>query len=206
MGVSSEDQDWLAGKDELVEAAGFLLCGGKSSRMGTDKALLLLEGEPLVLRGLRTLGQVCKEVLIAGGSSDLAAFGRVVPDTIPGCGPLGGIVSALAHSDSEWNVFLPVDTPFVPAVALNRLLFVAAHFPSVCVMARNGGRPQPLCAVYSRTALPVLRSELEHGRWKVTEAIAAAGRYKMVDFEEKSWFINLNTPDDFTEASRLQAE
>jgi molybdopterin-guanine dinucleotide biosynthesis protein A len=197
-----QDEYWRENKNELVDVAGFLLCGGQSSRMGRNKALLSLAGEPLVQRGLRTLRLVCKEVAIAGATQDLGGFGRVIPDETPGCGPLGGIVSALRQSTSEWNLFLAVDTPFVPAAALNRLLFMAAGFPSVCVMARVGGQVQPLCAVYSRKALPTLHDHLISGKWKVIDAIAAAGMYKLLDFDEESWFRNLNTPEEFAEAER----
>jgi molybdopterin-guanine dinucleotide biosynthesis protein A len=189
-------------ENELVKAAGFLLCGGRSSRMGRDKALLLLDGELLVQRGLRTLGAVCAEVAIAGGVEDLSRFGKVIPDDVAECGPLGGIVSAMEQSSSEWNLFLSVDSPFVPVAALKRLLLIAAGSSLVCVMAQAAGVLQPLCAVYSRKALPILREELEAGRWKVTQAIAAAGECKMVDFEEESWFRNLNTPEEFADAER----
>jgi molybdopterin-guanine dinucleotide biosynthesis protein A len=170
--------------------------------MGRDKALLTLGGEPLVKIGLEKLRVVCPEVAIAGGPEDLGRFGPVVPDRRLNCGPLGGIVSALERSLFEWNLFLPVDTPFVPVACLRSLLFTAAGFPSVCVMARAGGEPQPLCAVYSRKALGVLRRELDAGRWKITQAIEAAGVVKMVEFENAGWFANLNTPEEFAEAER----
>jgi molybdopterin-guanine dinucleotide biosynthesis protein A len=106
----------------FVHAAGFLLAGGRSSRMGRDKALLTLGGEPLIKIGLEKLRVVCSEVAIAGGTEDLARFGRMVPDGRLDCGPLGGIVSALEQSLFEWNLFLPVDTPFVPVTCLKSLL------------------------------------------------------------------------------------
>ena len=184
-----------------VSAAGFLLAGGRSSRMGRDKALLTLGGEPLVKIGLEKLKAVCDVVGISG-TAELARFGQVVPDNRPGCGPLGGIVSALEQSLFEWNLFLPVDAPFVPVACLKSLLSMAAGFPGVCVMARVEGRAEPLCAVYSRNALGVLERELSEGRWKVAEAIEAAGHVKFLDFKDSEWFANLNTPEEFAEAER----
>ena len=185
-----------------VSAAGFLLAGGRSSRMGRDKALLTLGGEPLVKIGLEKLKAVCDVVAIAGGTAELARFGWVVPDNRPGCGPLGGIVSALQQSLFEWNLFLPVDAPFVPIACLKSLLIMATGSSSVCVMARVEGQAQPLCAVYSRSAVEVLDRELNEGRWKVAEAIEAAGQVKVLDFKESGWFANLNTPEEFAEAAR----
>jgi molybdopterin-guanine dinucleotide biosynthesis protein A len=186
----------------LVHAAGFVLAGGRSSRMGQEKALLTLGGEPLVKRGIRKLKEICAEVAIAGGTEELARFGRVIPDKNPGRGPLGGIVSALEQSSFEWNLFLAVDAPFLPVSALKALLVMASGSPSVCVMARVEGLMQPLCAVYSRRALGVLQEELAAGRWKVTSAIEAAGPVKVMDFEDARWFANLNTPEEFAEAER----
>jgi molybdenum cofactor guanylyltransferase len=170
--------------------------------MGRDKSLLTLGGEPLVKIGLEKLRVVCDEVAIAGGTEDLMHFGRVISDKHAGCGPLGGIVSALEQSSREWNLFLPVDAPFVPIACLKSLLLMAAGFPGVCVMARVDGRAQPLCAVYARSALGVLERELNEGRWKVAEAIEAAGQVKLLDFEDAGWFANLNTPEEFAKAER----
>ena len=116
-----------------VPAAGFVLAGGRSTRMGQDKALLTLGGEPLVKRAVRKLSMVCAEVAIAGGAENLMQFGRVIPDESSGCGPLAGIVAALEQSSFEWNLFLAVDAPFVPVSVLKALLFMAAGSPSVCV-------------------------------------------------------------------------
>jgi molybdenum cofactor guanylyltransferase len=170
--------------------------------MGRDKALLTLGGEPLVERGIRKLGEVCAEVAIAGGTEDLARFGRVILDKSVGYGPLGGIVSALEESAFEWNLFMPVDSPFVPASALEELLAGANGFDGVCVMARTDGQMQPLCAVYSKKSVGGLQQELAAGRWKVTKAIEATGEVRFVDFEETSWFANLNTPEEFAEAEK----
>jgi molybdopterin-guanine dinucleotide biosynthesis protein A len=203
---SSINFDWRKGiapnESVFVHAAGFVLAGGRSSRMGQDKALLTLGGEALVSRGVRKLSEVCAEVAIAGGTENLMQFGRVIPDESLGCGPLGGIVAALEQSSFEWNLFLAVDAPFVPVSVLKALLFMAAGFPSVCVMARAQDVMHPLCGVYSRKGLAVLRQELIAGRWKVTRAIEAAGRVKVVDFDDASWFANLNTPEEFAEAER----
>ena len=185
-----------------MQAAGFVLAGGMSSRMGRDKAMLEFEGDVLVRRALRTLTEVCGAVAIAGGTG-LEQYGRVISDGTPGRGPLGGIVAALEQTEAEWNVFLPVDTPFVPAVALRRLLAVA-DAGCVGVFSALEGQVQPLCAVYSRRALGVVRGELAADRRKVRTAIEAAGLVRVVEFAaaEAGWFRNLNTPADLQEAAR----
>lgn len=183
-----------------IKAAGFVLAGGRSSRMGQDKALLKLGGVTLVERCVRKLAAVCDEVAIAGGAAELTRFGHVIPDAVPGCGPLGGIVAALGQSSREWNLFLPVDAPFVPVACLRGLLQAAAECPSAGVIARAEGRLQPLCGVYSRKMLPALRYELAEGRWKVAPALKVAGGVSVINFANVKWFANINTPEEFAEA------
>jgi molybdopterin-guanine dinucleotide biosynthesis protein A len=136
---------------------------------------------------------------IAGGSADLMRFGRVIPDVTPGQGPLGGIVTALEQSAYEWNLVLAVDMPFVPEAAL-RSLVAGAGGRQLVVLADAEGVVQPLCGVYSRRALPALRAELEAGRLKVKDAVAATGAVRYVQFANLAWFRNLNTPEEFRDA------
>ena len=154
----------------------------------------------LIEHALQKLHTVCDSVAIAGGSPELARFGRVISDERPAQGPLGGIVAALEQSAYEWNVFLAVDMPFVPETVLRGLVASAGGHATV-VLARTEGHVQPLCGVYSRRALPVLRAELGAARLKVKDAVAATGRVAYVDFEELGWFRNLNTPEEFQTAS-----
>ena len=184
---------------QATPCAGFLLAGGKSSRMGRDKALLQLGGRTLVESGLEKLNAVCAEVAIAGGAADLRRYGRLIEDTQAECGPLAGIVAALEQSEFEWNLFLPVDAPFVPVDVLKSLL-LAAGGDEIGVMAEADDHLQPLIAVYSRRALPVLRQQLAAGRWKVTQAVAAAGSVLRVHFDRPEWFRNVNTPQEFVAA------
>lgn len=170
--------------------------------MGRDKALLELNGETLIELALRKLKAVCVDVAIAGGSPELARFGRVIPDATPGLGPLGGIVAALEQTRHDWNLFLGVDMPFVPEEAL-RTLVAAAGGAEMVLLAQADGYVQPLCGMYSRRALPVLRGELLAGRLKLKDAAAATGAVAIVEFPELDWFRNLNTPGDFRAAMGL---
>lgn len=202
---AAADFDWSKGRppDEaaFVAASGFLLAGGQSSRMGRNKALLELGGRTLVEIGLSKLRVACREVSLVGNHAELARFGvPVVPDAIAGCGPLGGIVAGLEASASEWNVFLAVDAPFVPVEVLRMLLTASEAEGAVCVMAEAVGRPQPLAAIYAKSALPTLRAELAAGRLKLISAIKAAGVVRYLQFDEEEWFRNLNTPEEFAEA------
>lgn len=168
--------------------------------MGQDKALLEVDGETFLARGLRLLSEVCAEVAIAGGGPELARFGRLIPDYEAGEGPLSGIVAALETSGFEWNLFCPVDVPFVPGEAWQRILGCAVEAGADAVLARVGGQVQPLCGVYRRQVAGRLRAQLDSGQRKVTAAMVAAGSVVWVDFDEPGqdqWFQNLNTPGDY---------
>ena len=180
-----------------MQAAGFVLAGGKSTRMGRDKALLEIDGEPLV----------CADVAIAGGGAELARFAPLIEDAHAGCGPLGGIVAALEISTYEWNCFLAVDVPFIPESVWCTLLDRARGSDAVAVLAEANGYPQPLVGVYRRRSLPVLRDHLRAKTLKVMQAIRAAGKVEFVPFRQGEWFQNVNTPEEYgTAAERMVGE
>src|ERR1700722_20940618 len=93
------------------DVAAFILAGGKSTRMGTDKAFVMLEGRTLLARALEVARAVTAEVRIVGDPEKFAAFAPVVKDAFPGCGPLGGIHAALRASTAELNLMLAADVP-----------------------------------------------------------------------------------------------
>ena len=187
--------------NSLPPASGFLLAGGRSSRMGTNKALLPFRGTKLLVqRGLQKLSRVCAEVAIAGGVPELAPYGRIIPDEFPGQGPLGGIVSALEQSRTEWNLFLAVDMPVLPVAALRTLLSGTSEGVLV-ILPQTGEQVQPLCGLYSRDALPTLRRELLLGNRRVRQAVEATGSFRYWP-APLAWFANVNTPEEFAAAEK----
>src|SRR6185437_8626930 len=88
-----------AGRMMPADVNGYVLAGGKSSRMGRDKAMLELAGKPLVQRAVEKLRRVCAEVFVVGNRPELEAYAPVVQDLHEECGPLGGIEAALLRSD-----------------------------------------------------------------------------------------------------------
>jgi molybdopterin-guanine dinucleotide biosynthesis protein A len=150
------------------DISGYVLAGGKSSRMGQDKALLELAGKPLVLRAVEKLRQVCTEVSVLGNREELAAYASLVRDLHEGCGPLGGIEAALAHSTKAWNLFMAVDMPFLPAE------FLDAWMRSVIEKRRArvafftvDGRPQPALCLVHREIAPFVAGAMQRGEFKL---------------------------------------
>jgi molybdenum cofactor guanylyltransferase len=190
-----------------ISRAGFLLAGGKSSRMGVDKAFLDFGGRTLLDRALEAMSAVCERVTIVG---DPAKFGAsegvrgtvVVGDIFQGCGPLGGIHSALVHSNAELNLVLAVDMPFVSEELL-AFLFVAAETGDALVTVPSVGKGvQPLCAIYRRDFSRVAELAVRSGRYKIESAFSGVA-VRVIDeaelvkagFSERNFF-NVNTPED----------
>ena len=107
-----------------LQVGGYVLAGGRSSRMGRDKALLELAGKPLIEHAVTKLRRVCAEVHILAGAegehAGLARYAPLVHDLHPGCGPISGIEAALTHTTHDWNLILAVDVPFLPTALLDR--------------------------------------------------------------------------------------
>jgi molybdopterin-guanine dinucleotide biosynthesis protein A len=194
--------------------------------MGRDKALLAINGHPLVVHALDLFRSLDLSPRICGSRLDLARFVEIVPDNFPQCGPLAGIEAALAVSDSELNLFVPVDLPGLPHEFLRWMMTRAERSQAVATIPRYGGRTQPLCAVYSRRLLDGLRRSLAVGDFKVMVALreaAASLREAIDEFDVESvasalspaewpshspladWFRNANTPADYESLrSRLE--
>src|SRR5580704_15742231 len=123
----------------------FILAGGKSTRMGVDKAFVDYEGRTLLARALDLARSVTPDVRVVGGSKNVAPFAPVVEDIYRDCGPLCGIHAALRASSSELNVMLAVDTPFVSEAFFKYLISQAQSAPeAAAVVPRDGESSQPL--------------------------------------------------------------
>jgi molybdenum cofactor guanylyltransferase len=205
------------------KVSAFIVAGGQSSRMGQDKALLPLDGVPLLAHALDLLRALGLSPRICGSRPDLAHFAEVLPDNFPQCGPLAGMEAALSVSDAELNLFLPVDLPLLPAAFLRWLLARADASLAVATIPVVGGRLQPLSAIYSRRLLEGIRRALAAGDCKVMHGIQAAADslaepIDRFDVETVAaavgpadwppsppavdWFRNVNTPADY---ERLKA-
>jgi molybdopterin-guanine dinucleotide biosynthesis protein A len=175
------------------EVGGYVLAGGKSSRMGRDKALLELAGKPLVLHAVVKLRRVCMEVSVLGNDLALDAYAPLVRDLHPGCGPMGGMEAALLHSRYDWNLFLPVDVPFLPTTYLSGWVrqtllaesgrrgklpegFEMSGAHARVRMFTVDGVPQPTVALVHREVRPFLTEALERGEYKLFPVLEKACR------------------------------
>ena len=190
----------------------FILAGGKSSRMGSDKAFLQLGDETLLSRALKVAGAVTGEVWIVGDAKKFAAFGRVIEDVYRDRGPLGGIHGALSSSATELNLMLAVDLPFVGPEFLEYLLLRARESGAMVTVPRAGGGLQPLCAAYRRGFAEVAEQSLREGKNKIDSLFATVGTCVIEEDElvragfSAEIFRNLNTPEELEKAKKSRSE
>jgi molybdopterin-guanine dinucleotide biosynthesis protein A len=191
------------------EVAAYILAGGASSRMGRNKALLDLDGEPLVLRAAQTISAAGMEATVIGPPALYARFAlAAIPDDEPGLGPLGGIATVLAHSNRDWNLVVAVDMPYLTAAWLAALGDRALAAKSVdAILPRSVRGLEPLSAVYHRRCLESIRQALGRGIRKVTDGLAGCRVEEIAPGEWKRFategllFENINTPADYDRAA-----
>ena len=202
------------------EIEGFILAGGASSRMGTDKAHLRLDGLSLVERVAGALSSVAGRVSVVSSKPDAGAWGwPAVTDTYEGCGALGGIHAALAHAQTEWAAIVSCDLPFVTGELFARLAALRERdeaegetFDAVAPLQPDG-RAQPLCALYARRrALEEVERLLRSGELRPRVLLARLHTRwvepaELADLSDAAlFFVNVNTPEDYADAlSRTRA-
>ena len=175
-----------------------MLTGGRSSRMGRDKAMLPYHGSVLGDWVARAVSVAAGRVALVGGSGAIASLGYpVLPDLYPGEGPLGGILTVLQHDAADWNLIVACDMPEITVSLLAVLLETAEREDVDAVIpAGPSGRWEPLCAVYHRRSRASLEKSFAAGTRKVTEACAGL-RVAVPRFAEIAPFQNVNTPEDW---------
>lgn len=188
----------------VSETTAFILAGGRSSRMGTDKAFLRLGKQTLLERTIATARQVCDTVVLVGDANKLGSSVPVVEDKFPGQGPLAGIHSALTSSfATELNLLLSIDIPAISLEFLNHILKEAQKGGAQITVQRAGGHLQMLCAVYHRDFADIAEQALRERRNKIEPLLAGIPTRILEEAEMKALgfspdiFDNVNTPEDW---------
>ncbi len=183
------------------EITGIILVGGKSRRMGQDKALLPIRGKLMVERVLELFQEQFPQVLLIGDRPE--RFERyhlpVLPDIFPGSS-LGGLYTGLQHAASEHIFVASCDLPFPNRAILQHCCTQREGFDAVVPCSEQG--PEPLFACYRKSCLPAMRAQLEEGRFNIT-TIFPHLLTRLVPYSElhpfdgdRTAFINLNTPHE----------
>lgn len=190
-----------------------VLAGGKSTRLGREKALERIGDESLIQRVIGRIAPLSTGVIVAmrPGQPELPLPTqprmKTVTDIYPGKGSLGGIYSGLHASSSFHNLVVACDMPFLNAALLRHLIKLCPDFD--VVIPKVGGKTQPLHAVYSKNCLAPIETLLKQDRLKIVDFFPSV-RVRYVEEAELDRFdpqhlsfLNINTEEDLARARLL---
>ena len=193
-----------------------VLAGGRSRRLGRDKALELVGGVPLVSRVTSAIETISSETVIVVAEErqaqalPLSADARIVQDLYPNSGSLGGILTGLIAATGVWTLVVACDMPFLNRALLSEM--ASNRDDCDAVVPLLNGRPEPTHALYSKVCIEPIRNKLEAGELKIS-AFFESVRVKYVPqrtvemIDPGLWsFFNVNTPQDLVIAVARAAE
>jgi molybdopterin-guanine dinucleotide biosynthesis protein A len=174
---------WGRKLTEVRPIGGYVLAGGRSSRMRHDKAMLQLDGRPLVEHAVVKLNRLCAKVSILGSGPALERYAPTVTDNFAGYGPLGGIEAALRESEYAWNLILPVDMPFLPTRLLDDWIWTVLSSEGWSKkkecrisMLSVDAQAYPTLLLIHRDVAPYLLHDLRRGHSRVRQSLEAGAK------------------------------
>lgn len=179
--------------------------GGKSSRMGRDKAFVELNGRPLIEIVRDTVQDLGDELILISNKPDAYAHLGLpmFADLYPDHGPLGGIYTAVSQAAHPHVLVVACDMPWLSRPLLTYML--SCRTTADIIIPRWGKFPEPLHAIYNKTCLPAIQNNLENGHLKITGFFNQV-QVRFIDqevvkqFDENGRsFININTPEDLNQ-------
>lgn len=179
-----------------MNLTGIILAGGKSTRMGQDKGLILLNKKPMIEHVIHALKPHVKDLMIITGKDEYRKFGYPIHnDLIAHQGPIGGICTGLHYSTTQKNIILSCDTPFINSELLELMILNSENHDAV--FPENNGQTHPLIGIYNRSCLPLLKDELRVNQRKLKFAIEKMD-YQIINTNhlDTTIFKNINTKND----------
>jgi molybdenum cofactor guanylyltransferase len=184
----------------IEDVTAFILAGGKSSRMGTDKGLMLFDGAPMITHVINAVSSMFQNVVIITNNNEYHKFGLpTITDIYKEVGPIGGLTTGLQSSKTEWNFFVACDMPFIKSTVIQYLLDNRNVYDAIIPFYQN--LPEPLCALYNRKLVSIFESCIAEKDYKIQNTYNKLN-YKKVElpaayFSESNPFLNINSLKDF---------
>jgi molybdopterin-guanine dinucleotide biosynthesis protein A len=173
---------------------GFVLAGGRSSRMGRDKALLPFEDQTLVEHVAAEVRSAAGCVTLIGPARRYESLGLpLAADLLDGCGPMGGVLTALTLTSAAWNLIVACDMPGVTGAFLSGLLEAAQASSADCLVPHTTSGLHPLCAVYHVRALPAIHRAIEYKSFAMHHLLDSLQTVSW-PVADASLLRNVNTP------------
>ncbi len=181
---------------EKQNITAIILAGGKSSRMGQEKGLVLHNGSPFILHIITAITPITDKIVISTANEEYRQFGYpCIKDSIADCGPIGGIYTGLHHSTTEKNLILSCDIPFITVELLQNLVhkhqtgFDATYYYNM-----------PLIGIYNKSVSEIVQNSIRKKRLKVLQLLSKLKtQYLPVDKDIESYLSNINTPEQYNQ-------
>lgn len=175
-----------------------VLAGGRSSRMGTDKADLTVQGKTFLQIQLNKAAELdLQDVVISGYRGSQQLRFPVLPDMQPEQGPLGGLATCLGAIRNEWALVLSVDAPLVPVEELKKLMDAASRCDTPACIVECGGHQHPLIGLFHRRLIPAMQEELTLHKGSVFAMLRRTGYSIYESSADPALFANVNTPESY---------
>jgi molybdopterin-guanine dinucleotide biosynthesis protein A len=181
---------------------GIVLAGGRSRRMGVDKSLMMLKEKTLIEYSINALKPICSKVVISSNNFIYDYTGcEVWPDELPDQAPIVGIFSCLKRSTTDYNIILSCDMPMISTTMLEYLLANCEN-QDITVPVHENSLIEPLCGVYRKSGLGILKKFIDGGNFRLNQCIREAS-HRLITVDERltfyspDMFSNINTPGDF---------
>lgn len=179
-----------------MDIGAIILAGGKSSRMGSDKGLMVWNGKPMIAHVIHATQKITSDILVVTNNEEYTQFGLpVFPDEQTDKGPLAGLLSGLRKTKYEYNLVLSCDIPGIQPEVLNYLFASCSGYDITLLRVKDD--VHPLIGVYRTTCIPIIESQLQNGQLRLKDL------FKLVQtqilsgeqFDQQN-FRNLNSPED----------
>ena len=179
----------------------YVLCGGKSMRMGTEKGLVSLQNKTFTELIIKTLNKINTSIFLVTENSDYEKFGKpLIPDLYKEKGPLGGIYTALSHAEAHKILILSCDIPLITTETLQAILNTESQNKEI-LFAVDKERWHPLIGIYSKSLLPYLESAIRENRLKLIDFIKDHNYLEIKIADDRS-LRNINTVQELAELEK----
>ena len=190
---------------DKTNITGIILAGGKSSRMGTDKGFLMLNGKSFMQHSIDALKPLVSEFIIVSNNTDYDVFGvNRINDSIENAGPLAGIYSGLKESKTDYNLVLSCDIPLINSDVLRQLIS-AIDATSEVIQIESNNRKMPLIALYSKSCKTKFERLLNAGERKLQFAVNQCNVKSIsINKNEAKFTTNVNTQNELKQLKSMQ--
>jgi molybdopterin-guanine dinucleotide biosynthesis protein A len=185
------------------QISGVVLAGGKSSRFGSDKSELIVNGKTLLERSLDLMRSCFSEICISTNNPQHAKYGfTTIEDAKKNLGPLGGIYSVLENIQTEYAFFISLDMPFLTLQTIEKM--VAKISGQDVIVPKSDWKIEPLCGIYRKSIVKEIENQIEKRDYKLLNLYKNLD-VEFINFAASEKFININSPADYQKyASKIQ--